>query len=767
MAETSNSQEQRGEPVDSLPLRLDQLSDHELRVILQVERRLKAVQATASNSTRSRPLRPYLAPIERRHRRVLLLDGSRGTGKTSLLLTMAHRWNPRNASQETAHDADPEVYRKRVESIGETDFEIPKDILVPGRILDFDPLPPAVPLIAGIVQAWRPIAEKFDEELQGGRYDRQDEENGTLLDLWHSLFRVAAVGWTDLPPTQGIIEQVLDREEQVQDWHSLDTRWTRFLDQLIKSGQRYSSEEHRLSEDTVFVVMIDDVDLQVHRIRQLLPALRLLHHERVLFLVAADLEHMKHMLGADFYGQQNDLARRTGLGDASLAELIRKDTWSIELARSSVEKVFARRNRWKLERLSLLKLLAFPSEVSSLPISSDERTPETDHGGGVGSRPTSSTGATRNFLWFLKAYPEPGDGSPLHDVLLGFALRCEKYWVPGVVTYRTATQLHEHLERYGADESRRAQEALALLLSGTEAEHEAWVQSDGSVYLPIAGEVAALHRPGPTIPAVTHSFVLSARPDFVFTESVDGSVQRMLAKGDGLFNFAGALAAKMLEQRGFRVDASGLVWNTYLSHAWTEWFSSGLSFAWTRAFHPSPDSHLQQAAEWEEYVKLQIATSGDEKQVERWAYSWIFYQRQWCGHGSVSSLLHPTKSKDVEQLPWDKLCDVSDLNSNSDIRLWRQETLPLLARPELGFPLEVQRRLLSSIEDSDTDRKKALRQQRERLVTDAFVAGAIQRGQPLKELPSDARVKQTMEEIDKRYREGNEGVNFWQEVVGV
>ena len=38
--------------------------------------------------------------------------------------------------------------------------------------------------------------------------------------------------------------------------------------------------------------MIDDVDLQVERIRELLPALRSLYHPNVAFLVAAHWEHL-------------------------------------------------------------------------------------------------------------------------------------------------------------------------------------------------------------------------------------------------------------------------------------------------------------------------------------------------------------------------------------------------------------------------------------------------------------------------------------------
>ena len=62
---------------------------------------------------------------------------------------------------------------------------------------------------------------------------------------------------------------------------------------------------HQLPLNVTFVLIIDDVDLQVARIRELLPAIRLLsRHHSVWFLVAGDSKHMLDMLHADFLGQQ-------------------------------------------------------------------------------------------------------------------------------------------------------------------------------------------------------------------------------------------------------------------------------------------------------------------------------------------------------------------------------------------------------------------------------------------------------------------------------
>ncbi|HEX2093007.1 MAG TPA: hypothetical protein VHG28_11420, partial [Longimicrobiaceae bacterium] len=186
------------EPSDSSPLLLEQLSDDELKTIIQIERRLHLAQQSAENQKRtdcgSTKRKLYLAPLQVRHARVLLLDGSRGTGKTSMLLTMVHRWSPSSLPNFPRHDDDAEAYNLRVDALradpnfeaAPHDVKIPKHVQVVGRVLDFDPLPPEMPLIAGIIQAWQPLAEHVDQ--RSGRNADCDEEGETLMDLWDRLF---------------------------------------------------------------------------------------------------------------------------------------------------------------------------------------------------------------------------------------------------------------------------------------------------------------------------------------------------------------------------------------------------------------------------------------------------------------------------------------------------------------------------------------------------------------------------------------------------
>ena len=114
-------------PSPWIPARLlwKKLSDHELSIILSIEHQLEMKRHSVSKPGISK--KPYLAPVQVRSPNVLLLDGARGTGKTSLLLTMAHRWNLHSNCDVERHDDDVDKYRKRIGRIQNLQFQTSND----------------------------------------------------------------------------------------------------------------------------------------------------------------------------------------------------------------------------------------------------------------------------------------------------------------------------------------------------------------------------------------------------------------------------------------------------------------------------------------------------------------------------------------------------------------------------------------------------------------------------------------------------------------
>jgi hypothetical protein len=733
---------------DTSPLAPGELSDDELQTILEIEERLREGQIVGRKPPSERSNLP-LAYAEERYPRVLLLDGGRGTGKTSLLLTLVHRWNPPKRKLDDADKRRFMEFCKRTPRGYDEATALGPDFVRALRILDFDPLPPDMPLTAGIIQSWRPLVDKY-QQIATLVQDHDDEESETLLDRWHELFRVAAIGWTAIPRSGGIVEQVLDREEQVGDWQALGQRWRKFIDAVIDFSAKHR-EECKLPNNPVFVIMIDDVDLQVGRVRELLPALRLLYHPSVFFVVAADRLHMIDMLRLDFLGQQNKIARHQNATASTAIDLAEEDRWAGDLARSTVEKVFPRRNRWHLKTLSVLDFLAFPGQASDL----QDTAQNTDSAGLSDARQVPSDLRHANFYAVLREYVNRDKTENAANLLRVFAEKAAdaSLVLPGVMTYRAAHQLRHYVEHLKAE--LRAPEVLARLLSGNADAKAAVVQhapSDVDVF--VTGELAALYRPR-TIEFAGYNIVLSARPDFVFVGATDRSPNRMSTKPDNRFNFTCGLIAKMLQEADFSVDATGLQWETFLSLAWTEWSLPGFpptAFAWTRHQHPRPDELFEQTRSWSDFIKKNVET---KDKLERYAYFWLYHQRKWT-HKSSSGSLNASELSDLStSLNWDgllKFTEAKDAKDGEDLTKWRHETIPLLGRPELGFPPEVQERLLLGvIREDDLRVKQALKRQRRRLVTDAFVAAAAQMGADVRKIPDNAVIEDAIKAIDERY----------------
>lgn len=788
MADTQNAPDKPS--VDSSPLDLAQLSDEELMIIFEIERRLREANtlkdAQKPRRTSEQSLREgYLARVEERYPRVLLLDGGRGTGKTSILLTLVKRWGVAAGlgdDPETDSASKPE-FVKRITRLRDNHQWIPEEGKSPNYvrvvpILDFDPLPAEMPLVAGIIQAWRLLAERYD--LPNKRNGFCEDDTDTLLDLWHKLFRVAAVGWTGIPKQTGLIEQVLDQEEQVRDWQRLDKQWRDFVNMAILRG-KCLGERDKLGDNPVFVIMIDDVDLQVGRIRELLPALRMLYHPQVFFLVAADRRHMVDMLKLDFVGKQNALARHTNASDGLGIELAGSDRWASDLADSAFEKVFPRRSRWTLKRLDLLDFLAFPRQYTGTKEGQKDDT------------------SFLSILNLIKRRPQKTDDKePTINEAGAFIQRfgeAARSKLPGVMTYRAVHQLREHVG--GISKSRPAQ-VLARLLAGNDEttaaaveDDEADVQSNcdqgttsdrldapgeiaGNTIAPpternnvdvhITGELAALYRAGPTELSGEYNIVLSARPDFVFIKPGDAVPRRMSTTTENRFNFTAALTAKALEIAGFPVDAAGLQWNTYLSLAWTDWYL-GLSFAWTRHIHPRPDQLLEHTNCWSKFLRIELEPTD---KIERYAYAWIYFQRRWARQ--PADVPDPIDWTADSTLQWDRLVDFTGLDGATperDSQVWLWRTLPLLARPEIGFPPKVQQVLLDHALKGDDASKMFLKNQRRRLVTDAFVAAGIQRGRDVKVLPKDTDIEDWIKTIDQRYGDVHADPSPWSAIEAV
>lgn len=706
---------------DTSSLRGHQLSVDEISAINAIEQRLLEAKAKAQRPI-ERARGSFTIPLLDRDPRVLLLDGERGTGKTSVLLTLIERWQGGTRTAETLGLKEP-----------------PTHVTVVGN-LDFDPLPPDMPLIAGVVQAWKPLIEAIEEVAR----NCDEPEHIPLTDRWHSLFRMAA-SWSDAPSSHGLIDQILEREDQVQDWLKLSEKWREFVDHVACEGAE-RGKRAGISTEPVFVIIVDDCDLQVSRIRELLPTLRNLYHERVFFLVAAEKQHMLDMLKLDFAGQQAKLISGGTGAVLETTDKLCEGHWPTELAYATFQKVFTRDNQWRLQRLSLRRFLAYPEQPNeALP---GEHTFYSVLAALPSEGPKPEGAAPESNEPHLE--PHPSASPHLGDFMWNFAAAAEAAKLPAVMTYRGAHQLNKYVNRIRATKApeadvRAAQHVLMALFSGRRGSDAATIQNDQTVDVPVTGELASLFRPK-AIEFARYNVVFGTRPDFTFLGYED-SIPKRMSQAPLLINWTALLVAKALEERRGPVDAAGIRWDSYLSLAWTEWQRPPASFQWNRHRHPRPDELLSQAEEWADCVRELGYDSNDPDRV---AYAWIYYQIKWNNEANALAVdLNPLAVKG--QLPWSKLLK---LNPKERQEEWRNETLPLLARPELGFSPYVQRRLLSQRVGKN---EQTLKKERRRYITNAVIALAAQEGNDVKTKPKDDDIDTYIKIIEDEFSSRNSG----------
>lgn len=739
---------------DTSPLAPEQLSRHELDTIFDIERRIYEVQQYPDVKINSKKDEDrYLATFEDRYRRALLLDGPRGTGKTSMLLTLVERWRRGIGDDEEGTKRFVAAYGKRIKTL-QTSYspEIPSYIRVL-PILDFDPLPPEMPLIAGIVEAWRPLAKKYDK--LSGQPDECADEDGTLMDRWHRLFRVAAVGWTPISHKRGLIEEVLDRQEQVQDWKHLADDWRSFVDEVVKRGKCIKGVD-RLP-DPVFVIMIDDVDLQVERIRELLPALRLLYHPRVVFLVAAHRPHMIDMLTLAFLGQQNTLAK--GRIGGNTWRVVNDDRWAADLAESSFQKVFSLRNRWSLRALPLREVLEFP-----------------DH-------------AEKTLKTVLDAWPQQRKEPPFFGSLGDYLLKMagppgDPAELPAIMSYRTVDQIGQQV--LAEDNSQKnASQAIVEIIGGFDSNNLVKItnpdqSSEGDVIQSAKKKESRLRhkvRPKETDgPRITYlatgklasffprvfteelssqeEIVLSARPHFVYRHDDSDRSRPVAGIENKQTRKTSAMIAVSLRDDGYGLVAPGLQWDVRLALVWTRVrLLEDLAFQWNLHEHPSPLRLLSWTKEWHKFIEQLSGNTEDRR--ERIAYAWIYYQLYWLSSGDpkerMKNFREPfDKMFNTEQSWKELLTQEPQTGKNYEKARWKTETLPLLARPELGLPVKVQERLLNPNTTGPLD-KDRLRDQRRRLVTDAILTAAEEVGAQAEQAENEERVDKAIEAFEKRH----------------
>lgn len=342
--------------MDTQPIAVDRLTEeawHKLREILDLLNNIGA-----ENRTQTRPARtargPWATLEQARTYRVLMLDGPRGTGKTSLLLTLIDQWDRRREGRPAVdprpHEAEPAAKQpqppRRTSLLKEGDVGV--RALQP---LDFDPHPAHLHPYAWLVLAFQPLVDwlagSARPRLPGESTDRP------LRDIWQDLYTQALIGWDEHVQrgqmTVDIDDFVASSLERHRGWHHLRENWQDFIDHLL----RELALAGQLQADELLVLPIDDLDLHPSMAGDLLRALRLMRHRRLVFLLTGDSTHLQRVLARELYPRRKSLEH---LDDGEAQEnQLRYRALAIDI----INKAIPPSGRFQVPLLTLAQALSF------------------------------------------------------------------------------------------------------------------------------------------------------------------------------------------------------------------------------------------------------------------------------------------------------------------------------------------------------------------------------------------------------------------------
>ncbi len=339
---TSNSRLAR----DTQSLRWSVLTKEEKDVINDVNELILAVKKEHENKNVKENKGPWATPEMDRYNNVIMLNGPRGSGKTSLLLTLITGWQKHDRLSERQPDQEEAVKQA---------FQRMKGTVYCLKPLDFDPLPPDLPLYNWIIQAFEPLIKGI-----GGRdatlNEWTDEEAPlSLRDRFRKLQDTAALGWTTGLLKGALAKDVGDfivwHSEQQSRWHNLARDWQLFLDTLFK-GLEDADSENRIGAGAVIVLPIDDLDLQARRVRELLSVLRVLRHGRLVYLLTGESDNLLVNLRVEFF--RDCVASVSCVTDALLDQVKEQ---SDQLAQGLFRKVVPEPNRFDFKGIPLSEIL--------------------------------------------------------------------------------------------------------------------------------------------------------------------------------------------------------------------------------------------------------------------------------------------------------------------------------------------------------------------------------------------------------------------------
>jgi hypothetical protein len=334
-------------------------------LILAIEEKAPPIDEKTETSSGLHAVLPRV--LATRPNGVVLIDGARGSGKTSVMLSLLNAWSElarhRQWPLDTPDPKHPEDSQEwkppRILPKGLHD-PMPVRIL-PLPILDLRPLPESAQLIMQVAGSLLRLVEAIETEHGTGERDGREAAPWALeaADLpsrkaWSSFVDAAARGWdsnlrerrSHLDP-ESFAAELEDAERLRMD---VVPRWKPLVDRVLRDLVDVRGPFPK--ERTILVIPIDDADMNPARSVELLELVRVLWHPRVAFLLTGDSDLFlmilrQHFLGAlrqPLRGLPVSVEEHAAIGDVDMA---------VDLAQAFFDKVIPASHRTQLPPVPL------------------------------------------------------------------------------------------------------------------------------------------------------------------------------------------------------------------------------------------------------------------------------------------------------------------------------------------------------------------------------------------------------------------------------
>lgn len=250
-----------------------------------------------------------------RSNRVFLLDGKRGSGKTTTLVSLIHAWQHQR-SAVTQQKMAP--MSKRLAR----GYPVLDPFVVPIHMIDLHPLPGATSILAQVLLRLRSVLEAITnprcraDPCHGHPWLSNKESSKSLDAIFEQCITAAMRGWSAArsayppSPEEAAIDQTQNERERVE----FPRLFRDLLEELAREHKPYrgctkpdKKPDKKLDKEPkkniVFLLPIDDADMNPSRVPELLSLLRLIWSPHLAFILTGSSALIEEVLRADFFGQ--------------------------------------------------------------------------------------------------------------------------------------------------------------------------------------------------------------------------------------------------------------------------------------------------------------------------------------------------------------------------------------------------------------------------------------------------------------------------------